>query len=52
LEPSHVIEALGAEQRLANSLIRFSLGRASTLEEVELVEQVLPEVIHRAQPIQ
>jgi cysteine desulfurase len=49
LEPSHVVEALGVEQRLANSLIRFSLGRESTLEEVELVEQVLPEVIHRAQ---
>ena len=52
LEPSHVIEALEVEQRLANSLIRFSLGRESTLEEVELVEQVLPEVIRRAQPAQ
>jgi cysteine desulfurase len=52
LEPSHVIKALGVEQRLANSLIRFSLGRESTLEEVELVEQVLPEVIRRAQPAQ
>ena len=31
LEPSHVIEALEVEQRLANSLIRFSLGRESTL---------------------
>jgi cysteine desulfurase len=49
LEPSHVIGALGVEQGLANSLIRFSLGRESTLEEVELVEQVLPEVIRRAQ---
>jgi cysteine desulfurase len=49
LEPSHVVEALGVEQRLANSLIRFSLGRESTLEEIELVEHVLPEVIHRAQ---
>jgi cysteine desulfurase len=52
LEPSHVIAALGLEQRLANSLIRFSLGRESTLQEVELVEQVLPEVIRRAQPAQ
>jgi cysteine desulfurase len=52
LELSHVIGALGVEQRLANSLIRFSLGRESTLEEVELVEQVLPEVIRRAQPTQ
>jgi cysteine desulfurase len=52
LEPSHVIEALGVDQRLTNSLIRFSLGRASTMEEVEIVERVLPEVIRRAQPIQ
>jgi cysteine desulfurase len=52
LEPSHVIEALGLERGLANSLIRFSLGRESTLEEVELVEQVLPQVIRRAQPHQ
>ena len=49
LEPSHVIEALGGEKRLANSLIRFSLGRESTLQEVECVERILPEVIHRAQ---
>jgi cysteine desulfurase len=52
LEPSHVIEALGVEPRLANSLIRFSLGRESSMQEVERVEQVLPEVIRRAQPIQ
>jgi cysteine desulfurase len=52
LEPSHVIEALGLEQQMANSLIRFSLGRESSLEEVELVEGVLPEVIRRAQPAQ
>ena len=49
LEPSHVIEALGGKQRLANSLIRFSLGRESTMEEVEHVEIVLPELIHRSQ---
>jgi cysteine desulfurase len=52
LEPSHVIEALQGNQRPANSLIRFSLGRESTLAEVELVERVLPEVIRRAQPHQ
>jgi cysteine desulfurase len=52
VEPSHVIEALGIVKGLANSLIRFSLGRESTLEEVERVERVLPEVIRRAQPHQ
>ena len=48
LEPSHVITALGIEKQLANSLVRFSLGRESTLEEVEYVESVLPEVIQRS----
>jgi len=48
LEPSHVISALGVDKELAHSLVRFSLGRDSTMEEVEHVEQVLPEVIKRA----
>jgi len=49
LEPSHVISALGVEQKLANSLVRFSLGRGSTMEEVERVSVMLPEVVRRAQ---
>lgn len=48
LEPSHVIAAIG-KQNVANSLVRFSLGRDSTLEEVEFVCSVLPEVVRRAQ---
>jgi cysteine desulfurase len=49
IEPSHVISALGVRPELANSLVRFSLGRDSSLEEVEIVERVLPGVIARAQ---
>jgi len=49
LEPSHVISALGVESALANSLVRFSLGRESTQVEIEYVESVLPEVVRRAQ---
>jgi cysteine desulfurase len=49
LEPSHVISALGVEKELAHSLVRFSLGRESTAEEVEHVERVLPQVIKRSQ---
>jgi cysteine desulfurase len=48
LEPSHVISALGVEKKLANSLVRFSLGRNSTLDEVEYLERVLPQVVARA----
>lgn len=49
IEPSHVISALGVKPELANSLIRFSLGRDSSLAEVEFVERTLPEIIRRAQ---
>jgi len=52
LEPSHVISALGVEKELANSLVRFSLGRESTFEEVEHVENVLPNIIRRVQRFQ
>lgn len=48
LEPSHVIVALGKPE-VANSLVRFSLGRGSTMDEVDFVCSVLPEVIRRAQ---
>jgi cysteine sulfinate desulfinase/cysteine desulfurase-like protein len=43
-----VIVALG-QRTQANSLFHFSLGRGSTAEEVVLVEQVLPEIVRRAQ---
>lgn len=49
LEPSHVVSALGVEPALANSLVRFSLGRDSTMTEVELAETIVPRVIRRAQ---
>jgi cysteine desulfurase len=49
LEPSHVISALGLDQMLANSLVRFSLGRDSSLEEVNFTGRILPEVIRRVQ---
>jgi cysteine desulfurase len=52
LEPSHVVLAMGVSKDEANSLVRFSLGRESTLEEVERVEKVLPEVIDRVQQFQ
>jgi cysteine desulfurase len=47
LEPSHVIKALRVKPELANSLVRFSLGRESTQEEVEQLCEIFPEVIRR-----
>ena len=48
IEPSHVIRALGVGEALARSLVRFSLGRESSIADVEHVERILPQVIHRA----
>jgi len=47
VEPSHVIKAIGKEEE-ENSLVRFSLGRDSTENEVDFVCSILPEVIRRA----
>ncbi|HEY3930976.1 MAG TPA: cysteine desulfurase family protein [Verrucomicrobiae bacterium] len=48
IESSHVILAIG-KKVLANSLVRFSVGRDSTAEEVDFVCASLPEIIRRAQ---
>jgi len=48
IEPSHVILAIGKKD-LANSLVRFSIGRDSTAEEIDFVCDALPEIIRRAQ---
>jgi len=48
LEPSHVLTAMGVDKKSANSLVRFSLGRDSTLAEVQTTEVVLRTVINRA----
>jgi len=47
LVPSHVITAIGKPD-LANSLVRFSLGRETTFEEVDFVCAALPEIVRRS----
>lgn len=47
LEPSHVLQAMGVAPAEANALVRLSLGRENTEEEVERVIATLPEVIAR-----
>ena len=47
VEPSHVLRAMGVPESRARALVRFSLGRESTEEEVASVESLLPAVIDR-----
>ncbi len=41
LEPSYVLKAIGREDELAHSSIRFSIGRFTTLQEVDLVIELV-----------
>jgi cysteine desulfurase len=52
IEPSHVIVGLGVERKMANSLVRFSLGRESTWTEIDYAAEVVPRVIKRAQRVE
>ena len=47
VEPSHVLRAMGVPESRAKALVRFSLGRESTEEEVDRVESLLPTLIDR-----
>jgi len=49
LEPSHVVAAIGRPEQ-SNSLVRFSLGRNSTREEVEIGAASFSSVLRRVQP--
>jgi cysteine desulfurase len=45
---SHVLLAMGYDERRARSALRFSLGAASTAGDVERLLEVLPEALDRA----
>ena len=48
MTPSHVVIATGAPVPAANALVRLSLGRESSLEQVEFVADLLPHVVAQA----
>jgi cysteine desulfurase len=47
LEPSHVLSAMGVPPEIAQGAIRFSFGRDNTMEDVEYVAGILPEIVQR-----
>ncbi len=47
LEPSPIIRALGREDEMARSAIRFSFGRFNTDEDVAFALDVLPQAVEK-----
>lgn len=47
-EPSHVVLALGRDERVARSVLRITLGRTTTATDIDAVLAVLPDAYLRA----
>jgi cysteine desulfurase len=47
LEPSHVLSAMGIAPDIAQGTIRFSFGRDNTMDDVDYVVEILPEIVSR-----
>lgn len=47
LEPSYVLRAIGTDDEMAHSSIRFGIGRFSTMEEVDLAVDLLDKHVSR-----
>ncbi|HLW55424.1 MAG TPA: cysteine desulfurase family protein [Candidatus Angelobacter sp.] len=51
IEPSHVLLAMGLSSQRARSSIRLSLGKQTTLEDVDFAAAVIPETVGRLREI-
>ena len=47
-EPSHVLLAMGVDESTARASLRFSLGRATTPDDIDAVVRALPSAVERA----
>ena len=47
LQPSHVLTAMGVAAEVSHGSVRFSLGKNTTIEEIDYVSQILPKIISR-----
>jgi cysteine desulfurase len=51
LEPSHVLRAMGLPHARTRNSLRFSLGPETTVEEVDFVTGILPNLVARLRTI-
>lgn len=51
LEPSYVLKALGVDNELAHSSLRLSLGRFTTVDDIEFAIEVITEQVRRLRDI-
>ncbi|WP_410510327.1 cysteine desulfurase NifS [Methanosarcina hadiensis] len=47
LEPSHVLTACGVPHEIVHGSLRLSLGKMNTMEDVDRVLEVLPEIVQK-----
>lgn len=51
LEPSHVLKAMGLEDELALSAVRFSIGRYTTEEDIDFAIAQVTQAVKRLRPL-
>jgi len=51
MEPSHVLKSIGLAPEFAHGALRFSLGRHTTAEDIELVLAALPGMVEKLRSI-
>ena len=51
-EPSHVLQAIGLEEKLLKGSIRLTLGRGTTEEEIQKTAQILPAIVEDLRSMQ
>jgi cysteine desulfurase len=44
---SHVLEAMGVDPMLGQSSVRFSLGRTTSVEDIDYVLRVVPPLVQK-----
>ena len=47
LEPSHVLTSMGLKPEQSHGSVRFSMGRSSAIEDVDLIIEKMPSIVAR-----